>query len=115
MPLKLLRATQSWPGHKVIFLMFTVKISKSENVSILKDLIKEKNPSSLGNVDVKNIDLWQVSVLMDDLYSKKPSTAGLKLSRTSYCQTCFPRSLLSIMSTSLRVLRAKVRMISTLL
>ena len=38
-----------------------------EHVSILNDLIKEKNPSSLGNVDVKNIDLWQVSFPIDDL------------------------------------------------
>ena len=26
MPLKLLRATQSWPGHKVIFLMWCLSI-----------------------------------------------------------------------------------------
>ena len=74
----------------MIFLMFTVKISKSENVSILKDLIKEKNPSSLGNVDVKNIDLWQVSILMDDLYSKKPSTAGPKLRSDKLLSDVFP-------------------------
>jgi hypothetical protein len=47
--------------------MFTVKIDKTETVSILKKLIKEENPSSLGNVDVKNIDLWQVSFPIDDL------------------------------------------------
>jgi hypothetical protein len=46
---------------------FTVEISKNKNVSILKDLIKEKNPSSLGNIDVKNIDLWQVSFPIDNL------------------------------------------------
>ena len=46
--------------------IFTVEIPKNENVSILKDLIREKNPSSLGNVDVKNIDLWQVSFPIDD-------------------------------------------------
>ena len=27
MPLKLLRATQSWPGHKVIFLMLSPELS----------------------------------------------------------------------------------------
>jgi hypothetical protein len=57
---------------------FTVEIPKNKNVSILKDLIKEKNPSSLGNVDVKNIDLWHVSFPIDDL-SKKPTTLGPKL------------------------------------
>jgi crinkler effector protein len=46
---------------------FTVEIPKNKNVSILKDLIKEKNPSSLGKVDVKNIDLWLVSFPIDDL------------------------------------------------
>ena len=47
--------------------MFTVEIPKNKNVSILKDLIKEKNPSSLGNIDAKNIDLWQISFPIDDL------------------------------------------------
>ena len=46
--------------------VFTVKIPKTENVSILKDLIKEKNSSSFCNVDLKNIDLWNVSIPMDD-------------------------------------------------
>ena len=47
--------------------MFTVEIPKNKNVSILKKIIKEENPSSLGNVDVKNLDLWQVSFPIDDL------------------------------------------------
>ena len=46
--------------------VFTLKIPKTENVSILKDLIKEKNSSSLSNVDSKNIDIWNVSIPMDD-------------------------------------------------
>ena len=45
---------------------FTVKIDKTENVDALKDLIMQKNLSLLGNVDVKNIDLWQVSLPIDD-------------------------------------------------
>ena len=73
--------------------MFTVEIPKNKNVSILKDLIKEKNPSSLGNVDVKNIDLWQVSVLVDDLHSKKPSTAGPKLRSDKLLSDVFPSEL----------------------
>jgi hypothetical protein len=47
--------------------MFTVEILKNKTVGILKKLIKEENPSSLGNVDVKNIDLWHVSFPIDDL------------------------------------------------
>jgi hypothetical protein len=46
--------------------VFTLKIPKTENVSILKDLIKEKNSSLFGNVDSKNIDLWSVSIPTDD-------------------------------------------------
>ena len=52
--------------------MFTVEIEKTKNVSILKDIIKEKNPSSLGNVDTKDLDLWKVSesFLLGDLGQK---------------------------------------------
>jgi hypothetical protein len=46
--------------------VFTVKIPKTKNVSILKDRIKEKNSNSFGNVDSKNIDLWNVSIPIDD-------------------------------------------------
>ena len=59
--------------------MFTVEVEKTKNVSILKDLIKEKNPSSLGNIDVKNIDLWKVSFPIDDLILKTLTTPGPKL------------------------------------
>ena len=47
--------------------MFTVEVEKTKNVSILKKLIKEENPSSLGNIDVKNIDLWKVDLHLDGL------------------------------------------------
>ena len=42
--------------------MFTVKILKTENVSILKDLIKEKKASRLEHVDASDLDLFQVSL-----------------------------------------------------
>ena len=51
--------------------MFTVKIPKTENVSILKDLIKERKSFSLGNVDVTDIELFQVSLSRDVLTSAK--------------------------------------------
>ena len=73
--------------------MFTVKIPKNENVSILKDLIKEKNPSSLGNVDVKNLDLWQVSFPIDDLPSKNPPTVGPRLRSQKLLSDAFPSKL----------------------
>jgi Crinkler effector protein N-terminal domain len=71
---------------------FTVKIPKTENISILKDRIKEKNPSSLGNVDAKNIDLWQVSFPIDDLPSKNPTT-GPKLRSEKLLSDVFPSEL----------------------
>jgi Crinkler effector protein N-terminal domain len=50
---------------------FTVEISKAKNVSILKDLIKEKNSLSLGNVDAKNISLLQALL---NLNADRPMT-----------------------------------------
>jgi hypothetical protein len=47
--------------------MFTVKIPKTDNVSILKKLINEKNSNSFGNIDSKNIDLWKVDLHIDEL------------------------------------------------
>ena len=74
-------------------LTFTVEIPKNKNVSILKDLIKEKNPSSLGNIDVKNIDIWQVSFPIDDLPSKNPPTIGPKLRSEKLLFDVFPSDL----------------------
>ena len=72
---------------------FTVEIPKNKNVSILKDLIKEKNPSSLGNIDAKNIDIWQVSFPIDDLPSKNPPTVGPKLRSEKLLSDAFPSKL----------------------
>jgi hypothetical protein len=52
--------------------MFTVKIPKVENVSFLKDLIKEKKAHHSKHVNASDLDLWQVSFPIDDLRSKKP-------------------------------------------
>lgn len=41
---------------------FTVKIPKTENVSILKDLIKEKKAPHLDHVAASDLDLFQVSL-----------------------------------------------------
>ncbi|KAF8157793.1 hypothetical protein B0H34DRAFT_844095 [Crassisporium funariophilum] len=73
--------------------MFTVKIPKTENVSILKDLIKEKNPSSLRNIDAKSIDLWQISFPIDDLHSKNPPTVGPELRSEKLLSDAFPSAL----------------------
>ena len=73
--------------------MFVVEIEKTKSVSILKKLIKEENPSSLGNVDVKNIDLWQTSYLIDDLLYKTPTTVGPKLRPEKLLSDAFPSEL----------------------
>ena len=48
-------------------MMFTVKIPKTENVSILKDLIKEKKAPHLNHVAASDLDLWMVDLLLDEL------------------------------------------------
>src|SRR6266542_2216148 len=53
---------------------FTVKIPKTDNVSILKDEIKKKNAHLLNHVDAKDLELWKVSFSIDDHPSKKPQT-----------------------------------------
>jgi hypothetical protein len=45
--------------------IFTVKIPKTDNVSILKKLIKEEKASRLGHVDASDLDLWSVSIPVD--------------------------------------------------
>ena len=47
--------------------MFTVKIPKTENVSILKDLIKEKKASRLDHIDASDLELWMVDLHLDEL------------------------------------------------
>ena len=48
--------------------VFTVKVLKTENVSILKDLIKEKQSHRLNHVDASELILSQVSLpVVDDL------------------------------------------------
>jgi hypothetical protein len=40
--------------------VFTVKLPKTDNVSILKDLIKEKKARLLARVDASDLKLFQV-------------------------------------------------------
>ena len=46
--------------------VFTVKIPKTENVSILKKLIKEEKAPHLNHVAASDLELWNVSIPMDD-------------------------------------------------
>ena len=72
---------------------FVVKIPKAETVSILKELIRDKNPSSLANVDVKDIDLWRVSFPIDDLPVKASTKFGPKLRAEKLLSDVFPNVL----------------------
>ena len=47
--------------------MFNIKIPKTEKVSILKDLIKEKKASRLEHVDASDLDLWKVNLYLNEL------------------------------------------------
>ncbi|KAF8885865.1 hypothetical protein CPB84DRAFT_1850243 [Gymnopilus junonius] len=46
---------------------FTVKIPKTDNVSILKKLIKEEKAPHLNHIAASDLDLWRVSFPVDDL------------------------------------------------
>ena len=54
--------------------VFTVKIPKTDNVSILKDEIKKKKAPHLNHVAASDLELWEVSFPIDDHASKKSQT-----------------------------------------
>ena len=68
--------------------LFTVEVEKTKNVSIFKDLIKEKKASCLEHVDASDLNLWDVSIPMDgdtdvklkNIYNLEPLNALLRLS-----------------------------------
>jgi hypothetical protein len=47
--------------------MFTIEIEETKNVSILKDLIKEKKAFLLNHVDASDLDLWMVDLRLAEL------------------------------------------------
>ena len=73
--------------------MFTVKIPKTENVSILKDLIKEKKAPHLNHVAASDLDLWKVDVPIDDLPTKNFLPDGPKLRSRELLLDVFPSEL----------------------
>ena len=72
---------------------FTVKIPKTDNVSILKDLIKEKRAPQFDHIVASYLDLWQVSFPIDDLPSKNPPSVGPKLRSEKLLSDAFPSEL----------------------
>ena len=53
--------------------VFTVKILKTDNVSILKDL---KKAHRFAHVDASDLELWNDSFPVDNLSSEEPSIVG---------------------------------------
>ena len=45
--------------------VFTVKVPESDNVSILKELIKEKKARHLAHLDASDLILWKVRLFPD--------------------------------------------------
>lgn len=42
--------------------LFTVKVLETENISILKKLIKEEKANTLKDVDASDLDIWKVDI-----------------------------------------------------
>jgi hypothetical protein len=72
---------------------FTVEIPKNKNVSILKDLIKEKKAPHFDHIAASDLDLWLVSFPIDDLSSQNPPTVEPKLRSEKLLSDTFPAKL----------------------
>ena len=47
--------------------IFEIEIPRTKSVSVLKEIVKEKNANSLSNFDPKQLDLWKVYLPRDNL------------------------------------------------
>jgi hypothetical protein len=77
---------------------FTVKISKTDNVSILKELIKEKNAPHLDHLAAKDLILYKVSLPTVDIDSNTdskatPAVMRIHLQPLEEIQDVFPETL----------------------
>ena len=73
--------------------MFTVKIPKTDNVSILKSSIKKEKASRLKDIDASDLDLWKAEFPIDDLPTQNPLTDGPKLRSGELLSDVFPSEL----------------------
>ncbi|PKC00698.1 hypothetical protein RhiirA5_505039 [Rhizophagus irregularis] len=73
---------------------FSVKISRDEPVSDLKEAIKSKNPQTFASVDAKDIQLWKVEIGddRDDLLSNLTLQDQPELLATKKISKYFPDS-----------------------
>jgi len=58
---------------------FPVYIDRSKLVGDFKDVIKEKNPNAFANVDAKDLQLWQVNILRNDVQKTNFREVGEEL------------------------------------
>jgi len=74
---------------------FPVKIPKTENVGILKDLIKEKKSPDLDHVSASKLKVFLVSKSfpIDDLASKQPPIDGTLLKPNKTLSSLFASDL----------------------
>jgi hypothetical protein len=61
--------------------IFPVKISRNDNVGILKDEIKKKKAHLLSDVDASDLDLWKVCLPIDDPAPKDPRDEPLRVNK----------------------------------
>ena len=63
--------------------VFTVKVPKSDNVSVLKKMVKEENAPHLDHVAAKDLILYKVSLSSADVDARlKEDNADLKANTT---------------------------------
>jgi hypothetical protein len=73
--------------------MFTVKVPKTDNVSILKSLIKKEKAPHLDHLAASDLDLWKADFPIVDLPTKNFSTEGPKLGSGELLLDVFPSEL----------------------
>ncbi|KAK2465822.1 hypothetical protein APHAL10511_001463 [Amanita phalloides] len=76
-----------------LFLAIRCKIPKTDNVSILKKMIKEEKKRHLDQVDASDLNIWKVSFPIDDLDSQEPPTIGPSLKPHMPLSTIFSLAL----------------------
>ena len=73
--------------------MFTVEIEKTKNVSILKDMIKEKKAPHLNHIAASDLDLWQVECPIGNLPFKNRPADQPELRSEKLLSEVFPAGL----------------------
>jgi hypothetical protein len=73
--------------------VFTVKILKTENVSILKDLIKEEQSPRLNHIVASELTVWKVSLPVDTIVPELTVDKSQKLRSVGKISSIFGEAL----------------------